>query len=44
MDKEKIKASLLEMLDQANEVEVSSGETPSAQEAINQIIEWVDEN
>ena len=44
IDKEKLKAFLIEMLDEANEIEVASGETPSAQEAINQILEWIDED
>jgi major membrane immunogen (membrane-anchored lipoprotein) len=44
IDKEKLKAFLIEMLDEANEVEVASGETPSAQEAINQIIDWLNED
>lgn len=33
----------MDMLEQANEVEVASGETPSAQEAIGWIIDWVDD-
>lgn len=43
IDQAKIKAFLIEMLEQANEVEVASGETPSAQEAIGWIIDWVDD-
>ena len=44
MDKEKLKKFLNEMLEQADEVEAASGETPSAQEAIGWIIDWLDEN
>lgn len=43
IDKIKLRTFLLEMLEQANEVEVASGETPSAQEAIGWIIDWVDD-
>jgi hypothetical protein len=32
------------LLDEAEEVQVASGETPSAQEAIEQILEWLDED
>jgi len=44
IEKEKLKAFLMEVLDEANEVEAASGETPSAQEAINQILDWLDED
>jgi len=44
IDKEKLKAFLIEMLEQAEEVEAASGEIPSAQEAINQIFDWLDED
>ena len=43
IDQEKLQAFLIDMLEQANEVEVASGETPSAQEAIGWIIDWVDD-
>ena len=35
---------LLKLLDEAEEVQAASGETPSAQEAIEQIIDWVDQS
>jgi len=44
IDKDKLKKYLLAMLDEADEVEAASGETPSAQEAIQQIIDWVDQS
>jgi len=43
IDKIKFRTFLMDMLEQANEVEVASGETPSAQEAIGWIIDWVDD-
>lgn len=43
IDKIKLRTFLMDMLEQANEVEVASGETPSAQEAIGWIIDWVDD-
>jgi hypothetical protein len=42
MDKDKLKAFLLKMLEQADDVEAQSGETPTAQEAIGWIIDWVE--
>jgi hypothetical protein len=44
IDKDKLKNYLLKLLDEAEEVQVASGETPSAQEAIEQILEWLDED
>ena len=44
IDKDKLKNYLLKLLDEAEEVQASSGETPSAQEAIEQIIDWVDQS
>ncbi len=44
IDKDELKKYLLAMLDEADEVEAASGETPSAQEAIQQIIDWVDQS
>lgn len=41
MDKEKLIAFLIEMHEQADEVEADTGETPTAQEAIGWIIDWV---
>jgi len=43
MDKEKLKAFLLEMKEQADEVEASTGEQPTAQEAIGWIIDWIED-
>ena len=43
IDKIKFRTFLMDMLEQANEVEVASGETPSAHEAIGWIIDWVDD-
>lgn len=43
MDIEKIKAFLTQMLEQANEVEASTGITPTAQEAIGWITDWIDD-
>jgi hypothetical protein len=43
IDQAKLKAFLIEMLEQAEEVEAASGEIPSAQEAIGWIIDWVDD-
>lgn len=43
IDQKKFKAFLIELLDQANEVEADTGETPTAQEAIDWIIAWVDD-
>ena len=44
IDKDKLKNYLLALMDEAEEVEAASGETPSAQEAIQQIIDWVDQS
>ena len=44
IDKNELKNYLLKLLDEAEEVQVASGETPSAQEAIEQILEWLDED
>ena len=44
IDKDKLKNYLLKLLDEADEVQAASGETPSAQEAIEQIIDWVDQS
>lgn len=44
IDKDKLKNYLLKLLDEAEEVQAASGETPSAQEAIEQIIDWVDQS
>ena len=44
IDKNKLKNYLLKLLDEAEEVQAASGETPSAQEAIEQIIDWVDQS
>jgi len=44
IDKDKLKNYLLALMDEAEEVQVASGETPSAQEAIEQILEWLDED
>jgi predicted transcriptional regulator len=43
IEKEKLKAFLMELLDQANEVEADTGEIPTAQEAIGWIIDWIDQ-
>lgn len=43
IEKEALKAFLMELLDQANEVEADTGETPTAQEAIGWIIDWIDQ-
>lgn len=43
IDQAKLKSFLMKMHDQADEVEAASGETPSAQEAISWIIDWVDD-
>lgn len=43
IEKEKLKEFLMELLDQANEVEADTGETPTAQEAIGWIIDWMDQ-
>jgi hypothetical protein len=44
IDKNELKNYLLKLLDEADEVQAASGETPSAQEAIEQIIDWVDQS
>lgn len=44
IEKDKLKNYLLKLLDEAEEVQAASGETPSAQEAIEQIIDWVDQS
>jgi hypothetical protein len=44
IDKDKLKNYLLKLLDEAEEIQAASGETPSAQEAIEQIIDWVDQS
>ena len=44
IDKNELKNYLLKLLDEAEEVQAASGETPSAQEAIEQIIDWVDQS
>ena len=44
IDKDKLKNYLLKLLDEADEVQAASGETPSAQEAIEQIIDWIDQS
>ena len=44
IDKDKLKNYLIKVLEEADEVQAASGETPSAQEAIEQIIDWVDQS
>lgn len=44
IDKNELMNYLLKLLDEADEVESASGVTPSAQEAIQQIIDWVDQS
>ena len=44
IDKDKLKNYLLALMDEADEVQAASGETPSAQEAIEQIIDWIDQS
>ena len=43
IDKEKLKSFLAEMLEQADEVEASTGITPTAREAIGWISDWIDD-
>ena len=44
IDKNELMNYLLKLLDEADEVQAASGVTPSAQEAINQIIDWIDQS
>jgi len=43
MEREKLKSFLVEMLEQADEVEASTGEQPTAQEAIGWVIDWLED-